>query len=52
MRDDLKVSQITVSHWKNKFDKAIRVLLQSGIKAEDLIKEIKIIDENKNTNKN
>jgi hypothetical protein len=44
-------SPMIVNHWKNKFDKAIRILLQSGIKAETLIKEIQIVDHEKD-NKN
>lgn len=40
------VSPVIVEHWKKKFDKAIHILLKSGIKSEDLILKIKMEDEN------
>ena len=43
-----KVSLVTIKHWRKKFDRAIRILLESGIKSEDLISEIKIIENEKN----
>jgi len=43
-----EISPITVTHWKMKFDKAIRILLLSGITAEELIGEIKIVENEKN----
>ena len=45
---DKKITPLTITHWKNKFDKAIRILLQSGIKSEALIGEIKIVENEKN----
>jgi hypothetical protein len=43
-----QISSTTVRHWKNKFDKSIRILLESGIKSEELIEEIKIVENEKN----
>jgi hypothetical protein len=43
-----KVSPVTVEHWKKKFDKAIQILLKSGIKSENLIEKIKIENEKNN----
>ncbi len=48
IQGEKKVSSVTVQHWKTKFDKAIRVLLNSGIKGEDLIEEIKKVVNEKN----
>jgi hypothetical protein len=41
-------SPMIVNHWKNKFDKAIRILLKSGVPAETLIAEIQIVNHEKN----
>lgn len=46
-----KVSDVTIRHWKKKFDKAVSILLQNGIKSESLIDIIKI-EENEKNNKN
>jgi len=43
MDKEKEISPMIVNHWKHKFDKAIRVLLKSGISAEKLIEEIKIV---------
>lgn len=40
-----KISPITLRHWRQKFDKAITILLKSGIKPEELIQ---IIENEKN----
>ena len=40
-----KVLPVTTRHWEKKFDKAILILLKSGIKSEDLINRIKTEDE-------
>ena len=45
---DRKIAPMIVNHWRNKFDKAIRVLLESGIKSDILIAEIKIVENEKN----
>jgi hypothetical protein len=42
-----KISIMTVNHWKNKFDRSIRILLESGITIEELIEEIKKIENEK-----
>lgn len=42
--EEKKISPIVKEHWKKKFEKSIYVLLQSGVKTETLIEEIKIID--------
>jgi hypothetical protein len=49
--EDKKIGLITINHWRSKFDKAVRILLLSGIKSEILIEEI-IIVENEKKNKN
>ena len=41
IQGEKKVSPVTIEHWKKKFDKAIHILLKSGIKSEDLIEKIK-----------
>jgi hypothetical protein len=46
--DEKKMSPIVIDHWKRKFDKAIRVLLNGGVMASQLIEEIKIVDNEKN----
>ena len=50
MEDDRerKISSTIVRHWKSKFDKSIHVLLESGVKGEELIEEIKIVENEKN----
>jgi len=47
-KKDRQISSTTVRHWKNKFDKSVRILLESGIKSEELIEEIKIVKDEKN----
>ena len=49
--EDKKLSPVVVKHWKKKFDKAICILMQSGIKPEELIEKIKTV-ENEENNKN
>ena len=39
-KKDAKISVMTVNHWKNKFDRSIHILLESGIDARELIEEI------------
>lgn len=48
MDKEKEVSPMVVTHWKHKFDKAIRILIKSGISAEKLIEEIKIVANEKN----
>jgi hypothetical protein len=48
MEKNQKASPITVEHWEGKFEKAIQILLKSGIKSEDLINKIKTEDEKNN----
>ena len=40
---------MVINHWKIKFEKSIRVLLQSGIKSDELIEKIKTIENEKNS---
>jgi len=47
-KKERQISSTIVRHWKNKFDKSIRILLESGIKSEELIEEIKIVENEKN----
>ena len=51
LKDDIKISPIVLEHWKYKFERAIFILLKSGIKSEELIERIKNI-ENNEINKN
>jgi hypothetical protein len=44
-----KIAPMTITHWKNKFNKAIYILLKSGISAEQLIDEIKSAANEKNS---
>lgn len=37
------VTPIVTEHWKNKFDKAVRVLLKSGYNPDQLIEKLKDI---------
>jgi len=46
--DGGKITPMVVEHWKNKFNKAVDILLQSGIKSDELIEKIKIIENEKN----
>lgn len=46
---DKKVAPMIISHWTNKFDKAIRILLQNGIKADVLMEKIKVAENEKNS---
>lgn len=48
MEKNQKASPITVEHWRKKFEKAIHILLKSGLKSEDLIEKIKIENEKNN----
>jgi hypothetical protein len=50
-KDDKKIPPLVVEHWDRKFERAIFILLKSGIKAEELIERIKNI-ENNEINKN
>jgi hypothetical protein len=43
-----QISSTIVRHWKNKFDRSIRILLESGVKSEELIEEIRIVEDEKN----
>jgi len=43
-----KSSSVTIEHWQNKFNKAILILLKSGIKSDELIEKIKMIENEKN----
>jgi hypothetical protein len=43
-----KVSETTIQHWKKKFNRSINILLQAGIESNDLIDEIKRIENEKN----
>jgi uncharacterized protein (UPF0218 family) len=47
-KKDAKISVMTVNHWRNKFDRSIRILLESGITSQELIEEIKKITDEKN----
>jgi hypothetical protein len=49
LKEEKKISPMIVSHWKNKFDKAIRVLLISGVKSDELIAEIKKVENEKDS---
>lgn len=46
------VTPIVTEHWKNKFDKAVRVLLKSGYKSEELIEKIKDITNSESAKQN
>jgi len=48
IQGEKKVSPVTIRHWRTKFDKAIQILLNSGIRGEDLIEEIKKVVNEKN----
>ena len=48
IQGEKNVSPVIVRHWQKKFDKAIQVLLKSGIKSEDLIDKIRIENEKNN----
>jgi len=48
IQGEKKVSPVTIRHWEKKFDKAIQILLKSGIKSEDLIEKIKTENEKNN----
>jgi len=48
VQGEKKVLPVTIKHWRNKFDKAIQILLKSGIKSEDLIDKIRIENEKNN----
>jgi hypothetical protein len=45
--EEKKTSPIIVDHWKNKFEKAIRILLQNGINSNELIEKIKLAENEK-----
>ena len=45
--ENKKIASITITHWRKKFDKAIRILLQGGISDEQLIEEIKKVKDEK-----
>ena len=47
-KEEKKTCPITLEHWKNKFSKSICILKDSGIRAEDLIEEIRKVYEDKN----
>jgi hypothetical protein len=47
-----KTSPIVLEHWKFKFDKSIRILLENGVSAEELIRKIKAVKECNDGEKN
>jgi len=42
-----EISPIVIDHWNIKFEKSVKILLDSGISSDELINKMKII-ENKN----
>jgi len=48
IQEEKNVSPVIIEHWRKKFDRAIHILLKSGIKSEDLIEKIKIENEENN----
>ena len=48
IQGEKKISPVIIEHWKKKFDKAICILLSSGIKSEELINKIRIENEKNN----
>jgi len=40
VRENARITPMITEHWKNKFEKAIRILLKSGHRLEDLIQKI------------
>ncbi len=52
IKENGKSSPIVIKHWKNKFDKSVRILLGNGYNIDDLIKKInEIILENNQVEK-
>lgn len=47
-QEDKKIIPVVINHWKNKFERAIHILLDSGINPDELIEKIKIIENEKN----
>lgn len=52
IEDDPKINPIVTEHWKYKFEKAISILLKSGIEPNELIEQIKICAANIENEKN
>jgi hypothetical protein len=44
-----KVSPITEEHWRRKFNRAIYILLDCGVKSHELIEMIKTIEHDKSS---
>lgn len=51
-KEESKMNSMVTDHWKNKFDRAIRILLKSGYKIDELIEKIRVIalEENEKNN--
>jgi hypothetical protein len=41
IKEDIRITPMVIEHWKNKFDKSIRILLKSGCQVEELIEKLK-----------
>jgi hypothetical protein len=41
VKEDIRITPMVIEHWRNKFDKAIRILLKSGCQTDDLIEKLK-----------
>lgn len=52
MKQNDKTNPIVIEHWKNKFEKGVRVLLKSGHRVDELIESITKIQEEEKSKQN
>jgi hypothetical protein len=51
IKEDIRITPVVAEHWKNKFERSVRILIKSGYQIDELIyklKDISISEHEKN----